>query len=408
MAPNTATAMTTHPATTRSGLGRRAIAAVLTAAVLVSVAGYAATTSLATAGILNTRGGALLAASQSGEAGKPAALDKHRLRTAIAAMPLDQRLLNVAMVQDVERHGKERTAAWLAVLARLGWRDTSSVQNMLYAAALATDLPRILDLGDALLRRRRLTDQMIPVLSAVEGDAALRGMFVQRLVERPSWRGLYLTTVGHLQSRDQLIARFDTLRLLQQRGARLDQAEVVPSIAAMDRAGLSPYGFALWQSIRPETTRPLDDADFRLASRSYATGYDPVPYQWQMMTGQGFSADASRNGDQSSLTINWDGRGVPVFAQQKTSAVPGRYILDVAIEPEDVADLTAIQFKLVCDDKAVVFQTSPSRPTHYVTTDMVGCSFPILQIAGEVQAGAVAHQLTINRIVMQPSGPTGR
>lgn len=404
--------MTTHPGTTEPERGRRAIAALLTAAVMLSVVWYAATASIAIGTVLGARSGALLATPRLEAADRLDQLNDDRVRTAIAAMPLDQRLVNIGMAREAKRQGNGRTASWLAVLARLGWRDTASVQNMLYAAALTTDLPRILDLGDALLRRRQLTDQMIPVLSTVEGDAALRAIFVQRLAERPSWRGLYLTTTGHLRTRDQLIARFETIRLLQRRGARLDQAEVVPSITALDGADLSQYGFALWQSIRPNATRPLDDTGFVLASRSYATGHDPVPYQWQMMTGQGFSADASRDGDQASLTIDWDGRGVPVFAQQRTSAGPGSYTLAVAVAPEDVGDLSAIDFRLVCDDGAVGFRQILADPTRYVTTGPVRCSFPLFQIAGEIQAGASTHQLSFDRITMQPlgrpSGPIGR
>ena len=399
-APNMVTAMTTLPGVTEPGIGRRAVATALTAIVLLLVAGYAAAASVAIQKVAQRRNVALLVMARSEQARSLDGLSVAAIRNAVAASPLEQRTINVAMARETRAQGNGRLNAWLALIARLGWRDTQSSQNLLYAAAMAQDLPRIVDVSDALLRRQRLTDQIFPMLTLMESDPRLQAMLAARLAGRPSWRGFYFSSTGSLRTREQLVSRFALIRQLQNAGVRLDLGEVVPSIIALDRGNLPAYGFDLWSRIQPGVTRPLDDTDFSAASRSYDSNYDPVPYQWRMMSGEGFSADATRDGGRARLSIDWDGRGVPVFAQQRTSAMPGRFALTVDVPREDAGDLSALAFRLTCPGGAVPFQ--PAGAGRYVTPDAVPCAYPVLEIAGDVQPSATAHQLVINRIMLAP------
>lgn len=380
---------------------RRTIAAGVAGAVLLTVTAYAAVAETALATVRSARSGALLADLKGEPAAQLDRLSDSTVRTAIAAAPLEQRVLNIAMARDAKQHGGARTPAWLAALAQMGWRDTGTLQNRIYAAALRNDLSGILDISDALLRRQQLTDQITQVVLLLEVEPTLRPSLVQRLAGRPSWRNLYLaTTVGHLKTPEQLSARVLLMDGLARRGP-LDKSEVVPSINALNQAGLFQQAFALWQRVQSGVTRPLDDGRFDRASRSYNAGYDPVPFQWQMMTGEGFSADATQDGSHAALTIDWSGRGVPLFAQQRTSAAPGLYALDLDIPVEEKADLPALSFKLVCGETVTPFAAAAGDPTRLRTVTAVPCAFPLLQIVGDVQSSAAAHQVTINRIAMR-------
>jgi len=390
---------------TEPGAAHRGFVAALTAALLLVVAGYGAIASMATASLSSIRAGALLANLKSGSDARIVALSDDKIKTAIAAMPLDQGIVNVAMVHEAGRRGVAITGPWLTVLARLGWRDTPALQNMLYTAAIASNMAGVLNIADALLRQQSLMEQLIPLLSMMELDPTLRGMLVERLAQNPNWRSAYLASVSQDPSR--LVARYAFIRALQQRGARLDQVEVIPNIDALDGAGLSRYGFVLWQYLQPGITRPLDDTQFIRASSSNKVDRDPVPYQWQVLQGDGFSADVSRDGARASLSLDWNGRGVPVFAQQRTSAMPGRYALDVQAEPDGKADLQAFVFRLVCGGDTIIFQQTGS-PAHYVTASPVPCSYPLLQIAGDVQPSTVDHQVIIDRVTMTMLHPGER
>lgn len=335
------------------------------------------------------------------------ALEPNRLRTAITAKPLSQRIVNIAMVSSVDRQGETRLRPWIATLSQLGWRDTVSVQNMIYVAAVNGDIAAVLDLSDALLRRRQMIDQMIPVLSVAETDPQARAAFVDRLIARPAWRNTYLTSTGHLQTAEQLRARYQILRELRRRGSPPSWSEAAQNIRALEYAGLYDLGFALWRSARPGVSRPLNDTHFLQASESFRLGEDPVPYQWQIPVGAGFSADAVSENGRSTLEINWNGRGVPMFAQQRTSAEPGRYVLEVNVSPTDVADLRAINFRFVCTrtNTAIAFQRDMREPTRFVTEQALPCAYPVLQIAGSIQAGATPHQLSLQSVTLRKAVP---
>lgn len=386
------------------GTARRGAVAALTAAILLSVAIYAYVAATAVMEVRAMRAGALLGDLRSKQAARLDMLSDPTVRRAIAAEPMDGAIVNVAMARDVRQHGNGRTENWLAILARLGWRDTPSLQNRLYAVASAGNMDRVLDISDALMRRQKLLDQVILVLSMAEADPVLHGPLIDRLAENPPWRAAYLSAVAHLKERSQLIARFDLLRQLRRRHVRLDKDEVIPSILALDRADLPQYGFALWQRIQPGVARPLDDPDFARAGRSDQDGHNPVPYEWQTMSGEGFSAAAVRDGAQTTLSIDWNGRGVPLFAQQRTSATPGFYALDVQAPAEEKADLSALVFRLVCDSTTSTFAPVAGDITHLRTITPVACSYPVLQIAGDIQPSPMAHLVTINRLFLYPVG----
>ena len=118
------------------------MAAGLTGAVLLAVTTYVARAETALVAVLGARPGALLVSLNAQPAAQLGRLSDETVRAATAAAPLDQRVVNVAMARDARLHGGALTPAWLEALSRLGWRDTVSLQNRLYAAAFpAAHLP---------------------------------------------------------------------------------------------------------------------------------------------------------------------------------------------------------------------------------------------------------------------------
>ena len=399
LVPHMATAMTIRPGTTRPAGARRALWTALTAIVLTVVSGYETTASVAIQKVELAWPDALLASLRSKPSHALDTLSVETLRTALAASPLEQATVNVGMAREARDRANARNPAWLALLSQMGWRDTHALQNMLYAAALSSDLPRILDITDALLRRQQLMEQIIPMLTTVSADPELQTMLVARLATNPSWRAAYLTSTTALRDRDALLSRFAVVQRLLRSGVHLDRGEVIANINALNGGGLPAYGFSLWESIRGLASRPLDDTNFALASHNNSNDI-PVPYQWQMLSGDAFRADASQDGGHPQLSINWDGRGIPVFAQQRTSAGPGRYALALVAEPRDAGALSAVVFRLMCGGTATAFR--PVAPLHYVTEASVSCGYPTLQIAGDIQPSVTPREFAIDRITMTP------
>lgn len=382
---------------------RYPVAAALTIVTLTAVAVYAAVAANTVALVGATSGAAVLGAPVQARQAPLRGIDDRQVRIALAASPLSPRLVNIAMVRAVAAGAPP--ARWMAQLAQLGWRDTPTLQNRLYAAALARNVAAIVDLCDALLRRRSLVDQIIPALSVVETDPNLSGAFVDRLARWPNWRGEYLTTTGQLRQPSQLAARYRILRALRGRGP-LGPGEAVQNVRALDAGGLPDLAFALWRAVEPEVTSPLDDAHFVRASRDFQGAADTVPYQWQMLSGEGYSAGASTDAGRSTLDIDWDGRGVPIFAQQRTSASPGSYMLAVRVASSDLTELAAFSFRLMCGNDTVELRQDPRMPDRLLTTRPVSCGYPTLQIAGDIQPSATPHRLAFEAIELRRVGET--
>jgi hypothetical protein len=405
---NTAIPTTTQRKMTDIGRVRRAIAAALVLATLLPVAGYLATASQAVASVRGVRATALVAGWRldHGSIASIAALPETVVETAVAARPLDPVALNVAMVRDISRNGESRLARWIPTLSALGWRDTTSLQNRIYAAATSARIRPILDISDALMRRRQVQEQIVPVMAMVENDPALRTDFVARLAHNPGWRDAYLFATGYLKTPAQFRTRYEVLQALRRSGIKPGNSVMVSNINALALNGLPGLAFDLWSSsMTDRVDRPLHDPRFALASTRFATGNDPVPFEWEVTSGNGFGVTPYAENGLSALAIEWDGRGVPVFARQRTSAAPGRYNIDVDVPAEKVKDLAALGFQLICDGVAYRFERDEQRGTRFTMAERTPCSFPILEISGDIRAQAVPRQIELRQIRMTTVGP---
>ncbi len=394
---------------TEVSLFRRAAAVALVAALLPVIL-YLGVAATAAAKVRAVRSLAVIGAWQDDHAiaAVVLALPERTIRRAIAARPLDAGTLNVAMVRDVARHSDIKARAdarlvrWTPLLAKLGWRDTTALQNRLYAAAIQSDLRMVLDVSDALMRRQRLVDQIITVLSAIENDPASQTAFTRRLLANPSWRSLYIYATAHLHERAQLQTRYRLLRTLERAGVRLSRNEIAPNIATMTANGLPQLGFDLWSAFTPGVGRPLADEHFARASKTFAGGEEAlVPFEWELISGDGFSATLYAEPGGAVLAIEWDGRGVPVFARQRTSAAPGRYTVELDVPAEKVGDLSAFALRLVCGDTAYPLDQNKNNLRRFTTRQGVPCAFPVLELAGDISAGATPRHVDVRAIRMR-------
>ena len=432
----------------------------LAAAVLLPVVAYLASASTAVRIVRGERDGALLAAPVpasgssttatstgaastgpvTGSVPRLAPIAETTMRRALAARPLDQGIVNVAMVREIQAHaagspsgpaagqGGQRVVvqgpdangratpgytvpalddagltAWMPVVARLGWRDTAAQFNRLYVAAAAADIATILDVSEALLRRQQLLDRITPVLAIVETDPKISADLVGRLQTRPAWRAAYLETTNIFTRRDQLVARYGILRELMRRGDRLSKSEVAANVIALDGGKLPNLAFALWKAVHPDVLVPLNDPDFRHAAANSAQDATTVPYEWQLLTGEGFSTDAFVEDGRSALEIKWNGRGVPVFARQRTSARAGRYVLDIALDRQNIADLSVVQFRLMCDGTAIALRQEGNVATRLATVQPVPCAYPVFEIVGDVQSSSMPRTLLLHALHLRPA-----
>ncbi|WP_375396494.1 hypothetical protein [uncultured Sphingomonas sp.] len=338
---------------------------------------------------------------QAVRSGKPTEIDRTTLQRAIEATPLRQSLVNIAMSAG-RPPGSIPDRRWIAVLRRMGWRDTPSLQNILLALSRGTDERAMMDTLDALLRRGQLFTQTAGVMNAMEGIAGARPEVIRLLARHPSWRHDYLVTAGEIRSEPLALGRFQVLNQLQRRGDHMTRDEVAPLLPVLIRYGRPVEAWKLWYGFAGPIASPLQDGDFRLAANRANVDQISVPFEWDFPIGSGFSVDLYLEGGRPNLAITWDGRGVPVFATQTTSANRGRYSLSVATSdaPAMVADL--LVFRLRCGDQSVDFSWDGRRRPGELRFGAINvpCDFPVLEMAGKLQGTSSAHSFSLRRITL--------
>ena len=257
--------------------------------------------------------------ARAGEVDIPAHLRKDLL-SIIDTGPLDQVALNMLFSLEV-RDGAEpsRLADLLEPLGDLGWRSTAAQRNLVYEALLAGDLEEGIRRIDALLRRDRLREEIVPVLYQIEQREGVRAVMVERLERMPNWRHGYFMSVDHLVDSASCEARAQIFRAMAKRKNWPDRAEIKPSLDACVRAG--EYGLAMDLARSVTGTEPWatlnNDPDFDAAAALSAQGrWHVLPGEWQLTNHRGLKVSAMQREGHSYLAIRWNGRGAPVYLRQ--------------------------------------------------------------------------------------------
>jgi len=310
------------------------------------------------------------------------AVEPSEARSALIVDPLNQRLLNVAMVTHARTAREEEQGRWFTALARLGWRDTASRQNLLLQHAKHENIAAILDDIDGLLRRNRLIEQVSPALITLEGDLVGRRWVIERLRQRPAWRFGYLQRGSLIDDPVQLAARARTIRSLQQSGDDVADGEISPVLPKLIAAGLGEEALAIWRVREPSIKRPIADPNF--AKLATERGSSAVPFHWQLTAAADYSVDATLE-PAPHLSISWSGIGVPIFAAQTLSASAGRYgvILSTA-EPDKVLP-KMVTVRAVCGTDVVDFvhqkEVSATKVAYFPDRPLP-CPFARLELVG--------------------------
>lgn len=349
-----------------------------------------------------------------GRSAIPADLDTATIKRAVRIAPLEQAVFNGAMMDAVTRNPNLDLAPWLKVLIQLGWRDVTSVQNVLADAAQRQDVQALVDPADALLRQNQLVPETTQLMNLAEAYAPTWPRVFAMLRSHVGWRYSYLEQAGNITNPEVLDGRARTIRALIASGDKLAAQEVRPFVAALLVVGRVGEADRLWRGYTGDRSNLIHDPAFR---EVVAIGNEPISnhaLQWTVADGYGFSADVAPDGLSNALvSLRWDGRGVPVFLSQITSAMPGHQLLRVRVDGDMRAFADRIGFRLWCGDVSVAFEPVANlRGTDLVlkTSAPSTCAFPTLVVSGKVQTRARAFDGALSSITMtaapiQP--PTG-
>lgn len=315
----------------------------------------------------------------------------------LALQPLNPRLVNAAVqapAMSGAARGRDDIRRRAAILARLGWRDTTVLQNRLTFAAERRDVAEVVDLLDALLRRNRAVQQTTALFNAIELIPDGHEFLVGRLSGNPPWRRSYLMSGATLSNAAQLAARAKLLSELQEKRIALDYAEIAPVLAPMVSQGLVAEAARIWSKYRgEEELAPLSDTSFDRFAREGVGGEWDIPFDWKPSAGLGYSVSSYSEGDDAVVRIDWNGKGVPTFLSQQLSSLPEdhRVVLTVVGDRRQVA--AALDLIYRCPNSRHILTASNGRRRNellYRLDEPVDCRFPQLEVAGRLQPSAAA------------------
>lgn len=329
-------------------------------------------------------------------------------RASLGGRPLDQATLNLLFA--IEARGDltaERRRAFVDVLRSMGWRDTTTQQNMIVESARQNN-PRMAVLHiDALLRRAKLVNEIMPVLAQIEAIPEARALLTDRLLLQPQWRLRYFQYSPPLANPVIQTARIALLNDLLDRGDHLSRKETRVFLDALIRAGRRADAAEIAMRViklgrddgliyDPTFTKFLAlDADKR---------ENPLPFEWVTVSQSGAFSDIVARGDGGQLQLRKGGVGVPTLARTMTLLRAGQAsVLTVKAAGVDARQgLDAFAFALVCSDaKAVPLVsagvTSDRNVVRYRAASAL-CDYPDLVIVGRPGTGSGTSETAIDAI----------
>lgn len=337
-------------------------------------------------------------------AGKNAEVAGIELAKAFSKDPLNQNLVNAGLALKLGDLSTTERARWITVIGKMGWRSTAASQTLINEAIKAQDLRNVTVIADALLRRQKLFEETVNLMNLLEAEpTAWRGVYSRLKADVP-WRVNYLQYAGNIKQPTVVEGRIRTLRALQASGDQLTRQELAPSIAMLVSAGRQKEAEEIWRANEKMPATALHDPNFRIAVGAGANTDFSFPFEWQFFSGSGFSAYPSEDGlTGATVVVQWDGRGVPVFMSQLTSATPGnhRFSFWVNGDAQKFANKIGVRFR--CGNEIIRLRNSVKPNSQIVVAETITpitCEFPWVDIFGQIQDRGAAFELAFKRVML--------
>jgi hypothetical protein len=347
----------------------------------------------------------IVAKANNVAAGKNDGVSASDIATAFANDPLNQNLVTAGFAMKSDELSSEDRAQWIAVIRKLGWRSTSAMQTLINEAVKTQDLRDVTVVADALLRRQKLFEETVPLMNLLEAEPSTWQGVYTRLKAGVPWRVNYLQLSGSIKQPALVEGRIRTLRALQASGDRLTRQELAPSIAMLVGAGKLKEAEQIWRVNGKISPAPLHDQNFRIAVSVGADTDLPIPFEWQFYSGTGFSAYPSEDGlNGATVAIQWDGRGLPVFMSQLTSAIPGNYRFSFKVDGDAQKFATKVGVRFRCGNEVIRLRNVVRPNSQIVTAETmkpITCEFPWIDIFGQIQDRGAAVDLAFNRATLE-------
>ena len=318
--------------------------------------------------------------------------DRASYAAAIADAPVDAGLFNQWLV--TQPAGATRSAG-LALLRRMGFRDTDAQLNIMADSLQRGDRAQFALRLDALFARQAGRHPIVTVLSRMERTPAWQPSVVDRLRRGPAWRNQFLFNAAALADPVGRRARLGTLRLLDRDG----DTRAVAAFAAREswmRGDISA-AYAFW---RVGGTIPSTSAR------------DRFPFEWQVGSGADLEVTEAVHGNRLALGIRWNGHGDAPFATRRLPGpfVTGAALTDVAGAPDMVRQVEVTYRCQGGSWRNARRETSATTATFRVDAPLAcpAGEVAIVPADGRVERGTDDAGIDFTLPLIRPNGGGGR
>ena len=336
--------------------------------------------------------------------GLAAALRQQIIKRPLSQLLVDQYYSLISLNSLANAGERER---WRQQVAALGWRSGAAQINLMGQGALAADMRAVLDRTDALMRRQYKMEQVGNLLYLVEQDPQTQPLLIQRLYRGVPWRTFFFMNPTGTATDAGRMARVRTLDALLRMKSPLTRTEVASFLVAMRSPRDLPEAYRIWRAFRSqqETAPALGttfDPGFTLYPNTGAEGSIGLPFEWEPLSGAGYSADI----DSGAVTLNWDGSGAPVLLRQTFRALPQRYRVMLRGPDANVGFLNHFTVNLECPTGPIRFgnATAIAGGVTALSDGAVGCAFPTLTVKGSPGMGFEQVVASLSFLAAQPVG----
>lgn len=363
--------------------------------------------------VTKTRNGLLV------ESGRSELVSQLNLYIVFTANAFNPGAVNSAILADVKAQKKPISIARkYAILNKLGWRNTASLQRQLLRAAERSDWNRILDLADALLRRDQLTVQTLRLLVEFEKQPSLHKVLVAKLAENPPWRRAFFSLTARDLGSRAADSRGEFVVKLYSQGIHLDRVELAGVLNYLVGENRESSAFEIWAlSNRAAIKNIVYDENFSHGYTNKDLSVPYLPFEWRTYSGIDFDSGFSLmdRGASATLNINWSGIGSPIFAAQKISLPKSsrRLVLRVLFRNSNQQNIDLLDFVLACPlttypfyrTEVAVTSNGQSWKAMYDLPNFsdIECRFPELRIQGSLRERNISRNYSSEPISLEIS-----
>ncbi|WP_164116022.1 hypothetical protein [Sphingorhabdus sp. Alg239-R122] len=247
--------------------------------------------------------------------------------------------------------GKEETGLRLVKISgEMSWRDSAGQAWLLQQALLGEDYGTAIKHTDALLRRRKVQEEIFSIFNLAGQEPKLSEPLKAQFANMPNWRENFFATRKNTPAK-QYDGFEGLVRALKDSPAPATRREMTPYVNLLISKGQESRALSLWTEFFPEDGIAVESG--KMARLSWPTGErvdKPLPFDWRLSTGRSIfaSVEEDGNGNPMTLDLELDRRAIGDLTWRNLRIASGTARLTADVDGGALRDMHDMRWSLTC------------------------------------------------------------